>query len=258
MHLFKHRKEKAMPTFNDTVKLSDKKGVRMIAHRGVSGIERENTCPAFVAAGNRSYYGVETDVHCTADGKFVIIHDADLKRVSGGEVSHNVEESDYGAVADVVLPDLDGSRVRRDIRVPQLAEYISICKKYDKYCVLEIKGGFKDEDIKRMIAEIIELDYLDRMIFISFSLYYCKLIRELLPNAKVQYLTSQEIDDKLIDLLLNCRLDLDIAHTHLTKENVERLHHYGIEVNCWTVDLVEYAEPLIEMGVDYITSDILE
>ena len=109
-----------------------------------------------------------------------------------------------------------------------------------------------------MIAEIIELDYLDRMIFISFSLYYCKLIRELLPNAKVQYLTSQEIDDKLIDLLLNCRLDLDTAHTYLTKEKVERLHHYGIEVNCWTVDLVEYAEPLIEMGVDYITSDILE
>ena len=31
-------------------------GTRMIAHRGLSGIERENTCAAFVAAGNRSYY----------------------------------------------------------------------------------------------------------------------------------------------------------------------------------------------------------
>ena len=33
-------------------------GVKMVAHRGVSGLERENTCAAFVAAGNRSYFGV--------------------------------------------------------------------------------------------------------------------------------------------------------------------------------------------------------
>ena len=40
----------------DTVKIKAK-GVKMIAHRGLSGIERENTYPAFVAAANRSYYG---------------------------------------------------------------------------------------------------------------------------------------------------------------------------------------------------------
>ena len=36
--------------------------IKMIAHRGLSGLERENTCPAFVAAGVKSYYGIETDV----------------------------------------------------------------------------------------------------------------------------------------------------------------------------------------------------
>ncbi len=30
----------------------------MIAHRGLSGIEMENTCSAFVAAGNRTYFGI--------------------------------------------------------------------------------------------------------------------------------------------------------------------------------------------------------
>ena len=35
----------------------------MVAHRGVSGLERENTCPAFVAAGVKSYWGIETDIH---------------------------------------------------------------------------------------------------------------------------------------------------------------------------------------------------
>ena len=58
----------------DTIK-TDIRKVKMIAHRGLSGIERENTCPAFVAAGNRSYYAIETDVHRTLDGQFVVIHD---------------------------------------------------------------------------------------------------------------------------------------------------------------------------------------
>ena len=48
-----------------TVKF-EKGQVQVIAHRGLSGIERENTNAAFVAAGNRSYYGIETDIHRTA------------------------------------------------------------------------------------------------------------------------------------------------------------------------------------------------
>ena len=65
----------------DTVKLGA--GVRMIAHRGVSGLERENTNAAFVAASNRSYFGIETDVHVTRDGKFIIHHDDNIKRMTG-------------------------------------------------------------------------------------------------------------------------------------------------------------------------------
>ena len=49
----------------DTIKI-EKKNTLMVAHRGVSGLEKENTLAAFIAAGNRSYYGVETDVHRTA------------------------------------------------------------------------------------------------------------------------------------------------------------------------------------------------
>ena len=45
----------------------EKQHVQLIAHRGCSALETENSIPAFTAAGNRTYYGVETDVHCTAD-----------------------------------------------------------------------------------------------------------------------------------------------------------------------------------------------
>ena len=62
-------------TIMNTLKMKHKGSVQMIAHRGVCGLERENTAAAFVAAGNRSYFGIETDIHETSDGKFIIIHD---------------------------------------------------------------------------------------------------------------------------------------------------------------------------------------
>ena len=57
----------------NTVKF-EKGQTLVVAHRGLSGIERENTNSAFVAAGNRSYYGIETDVrqsrqHALARGR---------------------------------------------------------------------------------------------------------------------------------------------------------------------------------------------
>ena len=51
---------------------------------------------------------------------------------------------------------------------------------------------------------------------------------------------------------------LDIYYPELTKERVEQIHSLGLEVNCWTCDSVEAATALIEMGVDCITSNILE
>ena len=74
----------------DTIKIN-KGAVKMVAHRGASGLERENTVPAFLAAGNRSYFGIETDIHRTADGKYVVIHDETTSRVTRGAANINVE-----------------------------------------------------------------------------------------------------------------------------------------------------------------------
>ena len=58
----------------DTLKIA-KENVKMIAHRGLSGLEKENTIAAFIAAGNRTYYGTECDIHLTKDNVFVVCHD---------------------------------------------------------------------------------------------------------------------------------------------------------------------------------------
>lgn len=241
----------------DTIKIN-KGAVKMVAHRGASGLERENTVPAFVAAGNRSYFGVETDIHRTADGKYVVIHDETTSRVTRGAANINVEENPYDAVKDLVLPDKDGTTMRQDIRIPLLAEYIHICKKYGKVCVLELKNAFNKEEIREIVAIIREYDYLDKVIFISFVLTNCLTLRELLPQQPVQWLTSNGLTSELMKTLVEQRLGLDSYYKVLTQEVIDALHAEGLEVNCWTVDDPEWAEKLVAMGVDYITTNILE
>ena len=241
----------------DTIKF-DSKNVKVIAHRGLSKLEKENTCPAFVAAGNRTYFGIETDIHVTKDGQFIVMHDEDLIRVSLGEYDINIEENNYSAVSSIVLPDIDGTTKRQDIRIPLLRDYISICKKYDKISILEIKNNFMVDDLKKVIKEINSLDYLNSVVFISFDLENCINLRKLLPSAQIQYLISGEITDEIIDVLVNNKLDLDVKYIRLTKDIVDKLHSLGIEVNCWTCDDKEEAEKLACMGVDYITTNILE
>lgn len=241
---------------NNTI-LVDKKHVKMVAHRGVSGLECENTCAAFVAAGNRSYYGIETDVHVTADGHFVVIHDDKTGRVS--DVNLIVEESTREALSKVQLYSRGRavSPTRRDLVIPDLADYIRICQFYGKIPVLELKNRIRTEDICRMVALIREIGYLEETLFISFDWDNMVDLRQLLPDQKLQFLTG-EWDDALPAKLKEHSMDLDIYYKSMTAERVALLHEMGIEVNVWTCDDPAEAEKLIGWGVDYITSNILE
>ena len=97
----------------DTIKINSGKTL-MVAHRGMSGIEKENTFAAFVAAGNRNHYGIETDVHVTVDGKFVCIHDDTTGRVAIDNLV--VEESTFDTLRNLLLTDVDGKKGRTDLQ----------------------------------------------------------------------------------------------------------------------------------------------
>ena len=238
----------------DTIKFK-KNSTKIVAHRGLSGIETENTNAAFVAAGNRSYYGIETDIHRTADGRFVVCHDDDLKRIAGENIP--VETTTLEELQSIVLFDKDGTKNRADLRVSVLENYISICKKYAKHCVLELKSDFTDEEIAQIIDIVNSFDYLDHVTFISFGYANVTKIRKIRPTQSVQFLFSR-FTDEIIDKLVAARIDVDVYYKALTKEIVDLLHANGLKVNCWTVDNKEKAEELCEWGVDYITSNILE
>ena len=238
----------------DTIKI-DKKSVKMIAHRGLSGIELENTCPAFIAAGNRSYYGIETDVHVTADGKYVVIHDDSTGRVSAEDVS--VEGSTFERLRAVPLRSNQGEE-RIDLRVPTLEEYLRICMTYDKQCVLELKNPMTREQQEKMLEIIRGIVPLEKMTFISFHYDTLCILRELEPDAEIQFLTFGDVTQELVEKLLAYRFDFDAYYERLTAENIAMLHSHGIKVNCWTVNDPVAAENLAAWGVDQITTNIFE
>ena len=181
-----------------TVKI-DSKQTLMIAHRGLSGLEKENTNLAFVAAGNRSYWGIESDVRKTADGHFVMIHDKTTERVAG--VNYKVKETDFKTLREVRFKDVDESEGRVDLRIPTLEEYLHICKDYGKIAVLELKSTLLREDVKKII-QTVEAEYdLEKTVFISFHEQNLIYVRELRPNAALQWLVHKEIPEGMIELL---------------------------------------------------------
>ena len=232
----------------------DKKDTQVIAHRGLSGIELENTVPSFHLAGKLSYYGIETDVHKSADGKYVVIHDDTTARVSLADFA--VERTSSEVLRQVKLNSPYGS-VSNDYYIPFLEEYIRICKQYGKIAILELKNRFEEADIIE-IAELIKREgYLDRTTFISFDLSNLLSLRLNYPEQEAQFLTCRYSND-LITTLTEYKLDLDIYFRELNGERINALHKKGIKVNCWTVNSKRAAERLAAWGVDYITTNILE
>ena len=248
---------------NDTVKLICKNKPLMVAHRGLSALEKENTHAAFIAAGNRSYYGIETDVHRTADGKFVCIHDASTKRVGIDDL--NVETCTYDTVRSLLLCGVNGDKDRNDVRIPSLQDYIRICKHYGKVSVLELKSDFTIDEISAICDIIKEEDWFDKTTFIAFGLNNLILLRQLYPDQAAQYLIGGGYFDRggtvdsLMETLNQHNLDLDIYFGALTKELSDAVHAAGKVVNVWTVDKPEDGIRMAEeLNVDMITSNVME
>ncbi|MBQ2866625.1 MAG: hypothetical protein IJE90_08945 [Clostridia bacterium] len=238
----------------DTVKLANKGNTKMVAHRGVSKLERENTMPAFVAAGNRSYWGIETDIHVTRDGRFIVYHDDNTLRLTG--VDSVVEEQEFDALRKLPIRDFD-EQPRVDLYMPSLEEYIKICKKYGKIAVLELKNSMPREKVFEVCDILDSSDYREGVVLISFDYDNLLYVKEKHPLQKVQFLCS-EYTEGLAEKLKKDGMDLDINRKAVTKELIDLCHENGVEVNAWTVDEAEQAQSFIDMGIDYITTNILE
>lgn len=225
---------------------------KMIAHRGAGKVWVENSLPAFRNAAKCSYWGIETDIHCTKDGKYIIIHDDETDRVTGEH--YVVEETDFDTLRNLHLLGLEGD----EARLPTLEEYITACKDGDKYCVLELKNRMPEENIKEIMDKIDAMGYLDRTVFISFSLDNMLAVEKLRPIQAKQFLIHQRNAEEAIEQVRIHPMDVDVKYPIATAEFIDEMHALGCKVNTWTVNTEEDAAKLIDAGVDFITTDILE
>ena len=236
----------------------DEKNVKMIAHRGLSGVEVENTRDAFILATKYSYYGIETDVHVTLDGKYIICHDDSTLRVSG--IDMIIEESHYEELRKIKIINKDNT-FSKEMYLPNLEEYINICKSGNKFAVLELKNEMKEANIIEIVNIIKEMNYYDKTIFISFSKENIVNLRKLFNDSSCQFLSVVDTKEKMEDALnfaVQYKCNLDLHYKGITKEFVNECHQNNILLNVWTIDDEAVAKELIDMGVDFITSNILE
>ena len=194
-------------------------------------------------------------MHKTIDGIYVVFHDDKTGRIANKDLA--VEEVTYKELCELTLNDTNGKQGRRDLIIPLLDDYISICKKYNKHAVLELKNSFVYEDIQEIVETIESYEYLAYTTFISFDINNLISLRKICPNQKAQYLTV-EFSNEILENLKKYKLDLDIEYNNINKDMMQTLKENNIEVNCWTCNDADSGEKLVECGVDYITSNILE
>ena len=124
-------------------------------------------------------------------------------------------------------------------------------------CVFTAKAEGGANRYDKIVSMIEKAGYLDHVIFISFALKNLIFLRRRYPTQPAQYLIK-EWDDKLLDTLEKYNLGIDIYYKSATPDNVQKVHALGQEYNVWTVNEAVDGDALVAMGVDYITTNILE
>lgn len=232
----------------DTIKINNKRNTLIIAHRGLSGMQTENTAQAFEAACKRSYYGVECDVHVTSDGKYVIFHDDSTGRLCTENLI--IEQTPFDTLRNLNYK--DGVS-----KMATLEEYLHIIAKYNKVCVIELKNHMPEKNIAEIINICKQVYMLEKIIFISFDFENLSVVRKLLPKQCIQFLTDK-LYDGTIEKLIQNNFGIDIGFWAFSDEIIAQLQKENIIINCWTCDERESAQKLIDAGVNFITTNILE
>lgn len=235
-----------------------------IAHRGGSKLGPENTLAAFRRAMTFGVDAIECDVHLSADGEPVVIHDDTLDRTTDAR----------GAVSALTARQLGrvdaGARFGADagypfrgqgVGVPRLAEVLSLSTAIS--VVIEIKGG----DVRtadRVLAVVREMRAEERVIVGGF---HHEVIAHVRRSGRVP--TSASRPEVLAALrrswfFLSPRrtgfalfqIPVRLAgRAVLSRRLVQLARRVGIPVQAWIVDDASEMRALLAWGVTGLISD---
>lgn len=226
-----------------------------VGHRG-SAWGVENTKAAFLN-GAAVYPYLECDIRLTADSVFVISHDETTNRVGGNLKVH--ESTLEQLQNENYLQKRNGQYYAG--RITTFDEYLALCKEAGVLPLVEFKytPGVNYDDcsmIPQVMKSIDKYGFLDSCIIITSMKPCLEYVMANYPQVTCQFLGGDKWKNSL-DWILKHHIDVDLAHTGVTAEDVKMLHDKGLKVNVWTIDNPDRAKELIEMGVDFITTNKL-
>lgn len=228
------------------LRLSDR--VEIIAHRGGATHAPENSLTAVRKAILSNCDWIEIDVQETSDGQLAVVHDRDLKRISGQSVE--IHSTTLEALQEYDVGARMGDEFRGE-RVATLQEVLELCKRRISV-VIELKHyGFSQQLEERVVKLVEQLEVEDQVIIISLDHKSIAKVRQLRPDWRVGLLTSVAVGN------LN-RVDADLlaVNKEIAKPRFIALtHSAGREVAAWTLNDRESLSRMISRGVDYVITD---
>lgn len=227
----------------------------IIGHRGLASRAPENTIASYKMALEAGLAMVECDVHTSADGVPVLMHDASLERTTGAK----------GRVSEKTLEELRaldaGAWKGEEFRfegIPTLSDFLKLCRERSRVAI-EIKDP---SDTESVVASIEQSDFplADVNIF-AWEAEVILKSKTRLPQADATWLVANTPSEPSERLALIERA-VQAGATHLGVKNIncdqdffDSVHCAGLRVFVWTVNDLDQALELAENGADGIISD---
>ena len=209
----------------------------VIAHRGASKVELENTLAAFRAAAGQGADGVELDVHATLDGEIVVLHDPSIMGLP---------------IAQARMRDLSEVRLLNGEPLPTLTQALDVIGPLKAFVEVKVLDPRWDDRL---------LETLDRgpnpsgYAVHSFAFHVVRRLREKRPNLATGVLSEVPTRDPKRTLDDAQAQTLWQEHTTLDESLVAAVHGLGASVITWTVDNPSEMEQLVSWGVDGICTN---
>ncbi|MBI2497051.1 MAG: glycerophosphodiester phosphodiesterase [Opitutae bacterium] len=236
---------------------------RIIAHRGASADAPENTLAAFRLGYAQQADADELDIHLSADGRIVVLHDHDTARTAGVArpvVAQTLEE--LRALEVGQWGRWQGSAFAE--KIPLLSEVLPIVPA-GRRLFIEIKVG---PEILPELERVLRASGVPakQVTIITFNLEVARATKHRLPAHEVCWLHAHERDQATgrfpdIDDLIRRAKDagLDGLDLHLNfpidAAFVAKVHAAGLKLYTWTVDDAAVARAQQAAGVDGITTN---
>ncbi|MFJ8531936.1 glycerophosphodiester phosphodiesterase [Streptomyces sp. NPDC093591] len=213
-----------------------------IGHRGVMGVEPENTLRSFVAAQQAGLDCIELDLHLSKDGALVVMHDTDVDRTTDGT----------GPIADKTLAELRALDAGRGERVPVFEEVLEAVRS-------PLQAEIKDVAAARALAQVMTgHDLVSRVEVSSFHDDAVAEIARLVPGVRTALIASRygtDIVDRAVavgakTVCLNIR--------RLTLEVVEHARKADLRIIGWVVNTQDHLRLVRALELDGATTDYPE